>query len=155
MASQHTVFGYVPLRLVSNVLATFATGYSSSDWSGVTTKPSGVDAVDIIEGVLTEITVSDYLTQDSLDDLIPFAGQSTVTPRLEYYNSTTSAWVESNTVANWDNADFEPDPVVGDFTVQSKTGDKNIIEIQIPETISTNIADKYRLRIDIDQDDAD
>lgn len=159
MAVRHEVIGYIPLKLVSDTLAAFIVGSTTTEWSDASgTFSSGTPTVvDVQEGELTEITIADYLLQDAISDLVPFRTESEINVTLEYWNSTPpTAWVTAHATVNYDVDDFDPDPTgVDDFIVKIKDGDNETIQVQIPRTISSNIENKYRLKVEIKQDDED
>ena len=156
MATIHEVVGYIPLQLVSDTLAVFLSGYGESDWTGITTKPTAATAAPVREGHLVTLTLTDYLTEDNLTDLDPWGSQSTVGLRLEYHNGTE--WGDDHAMSNFDSSYFDDDdgtpPTAANFIVRNNASDLNKIEIQIPRKISGNVDDKYRLWVEIKQDDA-
>ena len=158
MATIATVIGYVPLSLMADTIADFKTGYAQGEWSTTAaTTPTGATAFELREGIEKELTVSDYLEQSQLTDLDPFHANSTVTPKLEWFDDSSNTWTTSSNAVNFDTDDFddsgETTPSAADFTVESKSGDKDAITLAIPRKIVTNITGKYRLRITIVQDD--
>ena len=157
MAVVNTSVGYIPITLVAEILARFVTGYRDNQWTSGrgATPPSDATRFTVYappsknSDYETELTIGDYLeTVADITDLIPWDSTSTITLQLQYYDG-------SNWISNYRAADWKTGTADSDFTVESKSGDQNIVRLQFPEKASMTDLTNYRLKIDIDQDPSD
>ena len=150
--------GYIPITLITDLLAHFLTGYRSDDaWGNDGTPPSGATRFTAYalpskhSDYERELEISEYLDNvDDITELRPWDSTSTVTLQLQYWSG--SNWVYANAPINFDAADWKSGTTASDFTVESKSDDKNVVRLQFPEKVSTADLTNYRLKIDIDQE---